>query len=443
MKMSKLPEVVIVGRMNVGKSTLFNRLSTDVKSLALDYAGVTRDFVRDVTNWKGYDFELIDSGGVTLRQTDDPLLEKVRHLGIKLIEQAQLVIFVVDGSVGIQEEEREIANLLHKLGKKVVVAVNKSDTKAFEEHQYDVNRLAFKHMIPISAQHSRGINDLLDAVVGQLPTKPLADDKKPAFRVMFLGRPNVGKSSLMNVLLDQERSIVSDKPGTTREALEEKISFYQEDIMLIDTPGVRRKRAVSEELESMMVGSTMLALKNTDIVVMLIDASQATLVDQELKLAFYAFSRQYKGLIVLVNKSDLLNDQLKLSVEHSFEHYEYFMKKVPKLEISCKTGKNVGRVLPLVKKVWENYSKELAGPVEMTQLFKTAISRKPLYHKRQLLEVLHARQINTAPITIGMKVNEPLWFGDSQRAFFENILRAEYDLHGVPIKFVIKKKLSN
>lgn len=439
--MSSFPKVIIIGRMNVGKSTLFNRLSTSVKSITLDYAGVTRDFIRDIVHWQGYDFELIDSGGVSLRETEDILLEKVRHLGIKLIDEADVVIMVVDGTVGLQQEEQEIADMLHKKNKKVIIAVNKSDTKNFQDYQYEFAKMGFASMVAISAQHGIGINDLLDDVVRLLPGKKKATEEKVAFRVMFLGRPNVGKSSLLNALTQEERALVSEIPGTTREAITEKISFYQEDILLVDTPGVRRKRAVSGEIEPLMVSSTMVALKNADIVVLLLDASEAGIVDQELKLAFYAFARQYKALLLLINKSDLLTDEIRHELEHSLEHYEYFIKKIPQLEISCKTGKNVGRVLPLIKKIWDRYSQELAGQAELTQLFKEALKKRPLYHKTERLEIYKVRQINTAPITIGMQVNEPLWFGQSQRAFFENLLRSQFDLIGVPIKFVIKRKL--
>lgn len=441
MVMSSFPKVIIIGRMNVGKSTLFNRLSTSVKSITLDYAGVTRDFIRDIVHWQGYDFELIDSGGVSLRETEDILLEKVRHLGIKLIDEADVVIMVVDGTVGLQQEEQEIADMLHKKNKKVIIAVNKSDTKNFQDYQYEFAKMGFASMVAISAQHGIGINDLLDDVVRLLPGKKKATEEKVAFRVMFLGRPNVGKSSLLNALTQEERALVSEIPGTTREAITEKISFYQEDILLVDTPGVRRKRAVSGEIEPLMVSSTMVALKNADIVVLLLDASEAGIVDQELKLAFYAFARQYKALLLLINKSDLLTDEIRHELEHSLEHYEYFIKKIPQLEISCKTGKNVGRVLPLIKKIWDRYSQELAGQAELTQLFKEALKKRPLYHKTERLEIYKVRQINTAPITIGMQVNEPLWFGQSQRAFFENLLRSQFDLIGVPIKFVIKRKL--
>lgn len=437
----KKQRVVIVGRMNVGKSTLFNRLSTRVKSLTLDVAGVTRDFVRDIVNWQSRDFELVDSGGLSIGKPEDELMQKVHQVGMQLIDSAEVVIFVVDGSVGPQPEEFEIARMLHRKKKKVVLAINKADKKEFQDYRYEFDRLGFENAIAISAEHGVGVNDLLDAVVAALPMPKVIQEEEPAFKVVFLGRPNVGKSSLLNALLKEERAIVSPVPGTTREPVAEKVSFYQEDILLVDTPGVRRKRAVTGELEPLMVASTMMALKNSDIVVLMLDASQTTIVDQELKLAFYAFTKHYKGLILLINKADLLTDEIKASFEHSFEHYQHLMKKIPMLEISCKTGKNVGRVLPLIKKVWQRHSQELAGPAELTQLIKDALQKRPLFHKTERLEVYQVRQVNTAPVTVGMQVNEPLWFGPSQRAFFENLLRSTYDLVGVPLKFVIKRKL--
>lgn len=234
----KKQRVVIVGRMNVGKSTLFNRLSTRVKSLTLDVAGVTRDFVRDIVNWQGRDFELVDSGGLSIGKPENELMQKVHEVGMQLIDSAEVVIFVVDGSVGPQPEEFEIARMLHRKKKKVVLAINKADKKEFQDHRYEFDRLGFEDVIAISAEHGIGLNDLLDAVVAALPTPKVLQEEEPAFKVVFIGRPNVGKSSLLNALLKEERAIVSPVPGTTREPVAEKVSFYQEDILLVDTPGV-------------------------------------------------------------------------------------------------------------------------------------------------------------------------------------------------------------
>ncbi|MBA3751177.1 ribosome biogenesis GTPase Der [Candidatus Dependentiae bacterium] len=431
--------VVIVGRMNVGKSTFFNRVSTDVKSITMDYEGVTRDFIKEDTEWRGVRFNLVDSGGIHLRKSQDPLFELIRSKVLSVIESADVIIFMVDGTVGLLPEDREIATYLHKLKKPCVLVINKSDNKKTDENLHEFDRLGFSNIIAISAEHARGIEDVLDAVVGLLPEKSLLKpEEKPSFKVMLLGKPNVGKSSLMNALLNEERAIVSEVAGTTREAFSEPITFYKEVIELIDTPGIRRKRAVEGDLEPLMVKSSFQALKKSDIILLLIDGASHTLVDQELKLAFYGFTEHYKAFILLINKEDLMTETGKLDLERCFEEYEHFLKKVPILNISCKTGKNIGRIMPLVSKVWKKYSFEFDNS-KINRLFVSSLAKKPLFHNKEHLRVYEVRQVRTAPIVIQMIVNEPDWFEQSQLGFFENILRAEYDLVGAPVKIVVRK----
>lgn len=440
--MKKAPLVAIAGRMNVGKSTLFNRLASTARSITLDYAGVTRDFIKDRTAWCNVPFDIVDTGGIALRKQQDPLAEQVRLKALSVAETADVVILVVDGSVGITQEDREIASVLRSSSKKVVLAVNKGDTKSTQENQYEFAALGFADTIMISAQHGLGINDLLDAVIALFPrTTKRVEQEKVAFKVTLLGKPNVGKSSLMNALLQQERSIVSDIPGTTREAITEHISFYKEMISLTDTAGIRRKKAVTGELEPIMVKSSFYALKESDIVVLVIDVTEAQLADQELKLAFYAFTEQYKALIIVFNKIDLLTDQMRNDLDRSLDYYKHLMKKVPVLEISCKTGKNVGKLLPLIKDVWTRYSQWLPNE-EINRLLIAELGRKPLMHNKNMLHVHEVRQVSIAPITIGLAVNTIDWFGPSQLGFFENLLRENYELKGVPVRFSLRKKFT-
>lgn len=432
-----LPLVAIIGRMNVGKSTLFNRLSERVKSMTLDYAGVTRDILKDQVTWKDRTFEIVDTGGISLRKSDDKILEQVRRKAYDMLKKADVIMLVVDGAAGLMAEDREIALTARELNKKIVLVINKWDRKAAEEQQYDFYELNHDAVVGISAEHGTNIIDLLDTVIGFLPHKGVQEIEEPAFKVVFLGRPNVGKSSLMNAIVQEERSLVSDVAGTTREALSEKITFYQEHLELTDTPGIRRKSMVDEDIEQMMVKSSFQALKNTDLVVLLLDGSEPQgIVDQELKLAFYAFQEQYKALIVVINKSDLMDEMAEKAFEVSFEPYKHLMSKVPLLKISCKTGKNVGKLLPLIKTVWDRYSQKL-NDTALHHLFIDALRKTPLVKNRQDLLVYKTRQMHTAPITIQMRVNNPDFFESSQLAFFDNIMRKEYDLLGVPIKFIV------
>lgn len=439
MNMSKLPKVVIVGRMNVGKSTLFNRMSVEVKSIMLDYEGVTRDFISDIVCWDGTCFELIDCGGIDLQKTHDILAQKVQKIVFDLIEIADVILFVGDGTVGMVTEDREIGNYLHKLKKTVLVAVNKIDNSKADDQQYEFAQLGFKDVLPISAQHGVGIADLLEAIVRSLPKKiAQVTEDKPSYKIVLLGKPNVGKSSLMNLLVDKERSVVTDIPGTTREAISESLHFYQETITVTDTPGIRKKRAIDEKLEHMMIKTSFRALEHASIVLLLIDGTHASFSDQELKLAFYAFE-QGKALIILFNKEDLVTDLQRSDLAFDLEKYEYFINKVPQLTISCKTNKNIGRILPLVKKVWLRYSQWLPA-VELNRICKEALERKPLYHSGNMLVLYKAEQVKTGPITIILFVNKPAWFGPSELAFFENILRSHFDLHGVPVLFIPRAK---
>lgn len=437
-KKVQLPKVVIVGRTNVGKSTLFNRLSTQRKSLTMDYEGVTRDFISDVVCWLGVCFELIDSGGISLKKSPNLIDEKVRQLGLSLIEEADILMFVCDGKAGVINEDAQIAKYLHKTGKPVLLAVNKIDTKEAQEQYYEFQRFGFKAMVDVSAQHGKGIGELLEVLVAMVKDQPVKyEEEKPEYNVVLLGKPNVGKSSLMNLLVQKERAIVAPEAGTTREALTEPIKFYQETILLTDTPGIRRKRTIDEPLEKMMVRSSFDAVENAHIVLLLVDGSQGEISDQELKLAFYALEK-YKAVIILVNKSDLMTEQQQKDLEFSLSGYKHLLAKVCMLYISCKTDKNIGKIIPTVQEVWQRYSQQFDNN-DLDFLLKDALQRRPHFHKTNLLYLRRAKQVSTAPITIVLFVNVPDWFGQSQLSFFENTLRKTYDLKGVPVRFLVRK----
>ena len=295
-------------------------------------------------------------------------------------------------------------------------------------------------MIGISAQHAIAIADLFDAILEQLPTKKTyIEAEEPRCRVVILGKPNVGKSSLLNLLLKKERAIVDDMPGTTREPIKERLSFLKESIELIDTPGIRRKRGVTEPLEKLMVKSALRALDDADVVVLVIDASEGRMVDQELKLAFYVFEECYKGLIIMYNKDDLVDEEKREELKHHLVPYRYFLDKVEEVRTSVISKKNVGKLLKKIDQVCKRYMLRFSDD-ELTALIKEALTKKPLYRARQRLIVHRVKQLRTGPITLQLIVSEPRWFGPSQLGFFDNILRKHIDLKGVPIKFLARKK---
>lgn len=435
--------VVIVGRMNVGKSTLFNRMIKKPVSISYDVEGVTRDFIEQQVQLQHQTIRLLDTGGVSLTPSKDAIIEAVRQQSLRLIEQAGVVLFVVDGTVGLLPQEREIAKLLHKMDKRVIVVINKMDTSAAQQLQHEFTRLGFDATVPVSATHGRGMTELLSTIEEMLPEEK--EDAEPSmqvpssYRVVLAGRPNAGKSSLMNWLLNEQRSIVSDVPGTTREAIAASLELGNETITLVDTAGVRRSRSVHEELEELMVKSSLSAMRQADIVLLLVDSSEGKIADQELKLAFHAFKKLNKALIILYNKSDLTDEYKKLTLESSKDEYEFLLKNVETLAISCKTGKNLHKIVPLVEKVWQRYTTKF-DQVELAATIKRTLIERPLYRAQQQLAVHKVRQISTAPITIGLTVNIPQFFGDSQLAYVENIMRKHYELTSVPVVFIIENR---
>jgi len=431
-------KVVIIGRTNVGKSTLFNRLSTSVRSMVLDYEGVTRDFISDQVEWKDAKFELIDTGGIDFKKGLDFLTEAIRERAISVLKESDLILFLCDGVVGVTAEDTLLARFVHKLEKPTLLVINKSDSKRTADHLDEFHRLGFKHVLEISAQHGLGIGELLDEVIDLLPEANVDLTVVHEYKVVLVGKPNVGKSSLMNILVNKDRSLVADIPGTTREAISDSIHFYKETIKVTDTAGMRRKGAIEEgDIEQLMVKSSLSAVRDADIVLLLIDGHEAQLAQQELKLLSYAFD-EGKAVILIRNKHDLIDDGIQEDWKFATSPYEYLLKKVEVLTISCHTGHNIGKIMPLVKEVWDRFNMHFSI-TELTVLFKEGLDRTPLYHSQQRLKLFSAKQIGVRPPLIRMNVNEPTWFGDSQRSFFENLLRKQYNLKGIPVLFAIRK----
>lgn len=435
-----MQNVVIVGRMNVGKSTLFNRIIKKPVSISYDTEGVTRDFIEQQVQLPTRTIRLLDTGGVSLMPSADPIMEAVRQQSLRLIEQAAVVLFVVDATVGLIAQEREIAKLLHKLNKQVIVVINKIDVSIAQQQQHEFVRLGFEHMVPVSGTHGIGVSQLLETIEQLLPPEDQEQSEaERGYRVVLVGRPNVGKSSLMNLLLHEQRSIVSNVAGTTREAIAAPMTIEQESLMLVDTAGVRRSRSVEDELETLMVKSSLTAMRQADIVLMMVDASEGKIADQELKLAFHSFETLQKAMIILYNKTDLTTDYTKMTLESSKDEYKFLLQKLETLGISCKSHKNLHKITSLITTVWKRYNTRF-DDLELSQALKKALIERPLYRANQQLVVHRAKQIGTAPIRIALTVNLPQFFGPSQLAYLENVLRSHYDLKSVPVSFLIEKR---
>lgn len=429
------PKVMLVGRTNVGKSTLFNRLTNDVKSIVFDQDGVTRDHVHEIISWQDKTFDLVDTGGLPLKQQNDPILEQVRQRVLALLQEAQLLLFMVDAKNGINQEDRQIAKILHKTGVPVLLVLNKADSENFHEERNDFYSLGFKEFFFISAIHGRGIGKLLGVIADHV-TNTAVEPEKPSYKVVIVGKPNVGKSSLLNLLLKDERAIVSSIAGTTREPITETISIHQNALHLTDTAGIRRKRTVDEPLESMMVKTSLKAMKDADIVLLVIDASAGTIADQELKLLFYAAEHK-KSIITIFNKTDLLDENKRKNLDSVLELYHYFFKRIPQLWISCLEQKNIGRIREEINGIWLRAHQSFNSTM-VNELVKESLAHKPMYKSSIQLKIFKIRHVDSRIPTFVLHVNHPKWFGPSQLGCIENILRDNYDLKGCPVQFAVK-----
>lgn len=433
---SKLPLVVLVGRTNVGKSTIFNRLANNAKSIVFDREGVTRDYVQDTVEWADKKFTLVDTGGIPLKPGNDTILRKVHDSVIETIKVADLVLFVVDGKAGLTEEDRRIASLARKANKKIFLLINKIDNEQlYEENILELQSLGFEPTFIMSALHGRGFGVFLEQLSAALEKREVEEVEDKSYRVVIVGKPNVGKSSLMNELLAYERSIVSDVAGTTRESISEIVSFDAQPVELTDTAGIRRKKSVDDDLEELMVKSSLRSIKYADIILLVIDGSSGTLSDQELKLLFFAREHK-KGIIIIFNKSDLETERSQQLLEFKKEEYDFFLKKIPQVRISCKDQKNIGGVKKAIRELWARMNQPF-HTTEVDNAVKEFLMARPLYRSGELLRLFKIRHVEAKIPTFVLHVNHPEWFGPDQLGCIENILRSRYDLRGRDRKSVV------
>lgn len=434
------PKVLLVGRTNVGKSTLFNRLAQQKLSIVFEREGVTRDYIEEVVNWNDKTFLLVDTGGLSFDRNPDEIGKRVQEKVLDLLNQADLLLFVVDGKNGLTEEDVRIANILRKTKKTVFLLPNKADNPhALDDNMPEIYGLGFEEIIPVSAIHGIGIATLLGKVSHIVSLPKEIEELKPVYNVTIIGRPNVGKSSLMNLLINHERSIVSNVAGTTREAISELTYNCNDLIQLTDTAGVRRARKIDDDLEELMIKSSLQAIRTADLVTIMIDASEGKIADQELKLLFYAFE-QKKMILVVYNKIDLLDDYTLLTFKQSLEEYEFILKKLPQVWISCLTHKNVGKIFDEIQGIWKRCH-QVFDDVELDETIKKAFESVHLYRSEQELKIFKIRALPDFQIpTFLLKVNIPRWFGPSELGCIENLLRKNYKLTGCPVEFIVKKK---
>lgn len=435
-----LPIVAVVGRPNVGKSTLFNKLIGKRLSIVEDTPGVTRDRIYSKCEWRNREFMLVDTGGIE-PDSDDVILSQMRRQAEIAIEKADVIILVTDISAGVTANDFEVASMLMKSGKPIVLCVNKCDWIGEPPAElYEFYNLGLGDLFPVSAVHGHGTGDLLDEVFKHLPDEDESMDDSEYVKVAVIGKPNVGKSSLINRIAGEERVIVSDIAGTTRDAIDTVIENDKGKFIFIDTAGIRKKSKVLEEIERYSVLRAYMAVDRSDVCVIVIDA-QVGFTEQDSKVAGYAHE-QGKGCIVAVNKWDAVekDDKTMNAFRKDLEEKFSFMSYVPFIFISAKTGQRIEKLFELIKYVNEQNSMRISTGMLNDVLAYATARVQPPSDKGKRLKIYYMTQPSTKPPTFVVFVNKAELFHFSYQRYIENQIRETFGLEGTPIRFIIRER---
>lgn len=435
---TELPVVVLFGRTNVGKSTIFNRLSSGARSLVFDRPHVTRDPIEDVVNWNDKTYRLIDTGGVPLEKKNTEIDLAVRKSIEAILKKTSLILFVCDSTEGITADDRKLAQMARTSGLPTLLVINKVDNNDQDAQAIsEFAEFGFHDIHTISAIHGRGFAKLLDRISALVPAiKHEEVQTEPEYKVAIIGKPNVGKSSMLNLLVREERSLVSDIPGTTREAVRSTINIHQTAIEFADTAGIRKQQAVEDPLELLMVKTSFKVLKHANLIVLMCDASEKRITDQELKLLFYAH-KEHKSLILVVNKSDLITDEDKKAFLYHLSQYEHLTKKIPVIWTSCVTHKNISKIRETIHQI-KIRSEQKLDVVSINTVIRRKLSEHPLTYNGTEFRILNVRPIKGDVPTLVVHTDHPEWVRPSHLAYFENVVRSQYDLLGCPVKFIVR-----
>lgn len=427
------PVVAIVGRPNVGKSTLFNKLAGKRIAIVQDTPGVTRDRIYAEAEWLNHNFTMIDTGGIE-PTNEDIIMAQMRRQANIAVETADVIVFIVDGKAGLHPSDYEVAQMLRKSNKPIVLVVNKVDRIELEDNAYEFYNLGMGTPVTISASQGLGLGDMLDEVVKHFNSDGENEEDDEYVRIAMIGKPNVGKSSLINKLLGEDRNIVSNIPGTTRDAIDSKLETEEGKFILIDTAGLRRKSKVKEEIERYSVVRTLAAIERADICILMIDATEG-LSDQDEKIVGYAHELN-KAIMVIVNKWDLVekDDKTMKEFQANIAKGLSFMSYATYLFISAKTGQRVNRVLKVAKDCYNNYSKRIATGVLNDVISRAVLMKEPPIVALRRLKIFYVTQVGTKPPTFIFFVNDPNLLHFSYERYLENQLRESFDFKGTGIK---------
>ena len=430
--------VAIVGRANVGKSTIFNRIVGQRISIVEDTPGVTRDRIyADASSWLTRDFKIIDTGGIELENAS--FTEQIKMQAEIAIEEADIILFVVNGREGVTKEDLFVARLLQKSRKPIVLAVNKIDDQKFKDNIYDFYSLGIGDPIAVSGSHGIGIGDVLDEIIHQLPA---VDEKKEddVIRFSVIGRPNVGKSSLTNAILGEERVIVSDIEGTTRDAIDTPFEKDGQKYCVVDTAGMRKKGKIYENVEKYSVLRALSAVEKSDVVLMVIYGNQG-IIEQDKHVAGYAHEAG-KAVILVVNKWDLIEKDSKTmkkmesQIREQFKYLDY----APIIFVSAKDKKRVHLLLPMIQEVYANSQKRVATSVLNDVLIDAQTMNPTTTFNGGRLKIYYANQVSVCPPTFVLFTNDPQYLHFSYKRYLENRLRDAFGFEGTPIHILCRKR---
>ncbi len=431
--------IAIVGRPNVGKSTIFNRIAGERVSIVEDYPGVTRDRIYSKGNWTGKEFRLIDTGGIQI--ADQPYQEEIRAQVNIAMEEADVILFVVNGKEGLHEDDEYIASILQRQSKPVILAVNMIDDNTRLLNIYEFYALGLGDPIACSGVHGIGIGDILDACLAQMPKENMQEEEE-GIHIAVIGEPNVGKSSLVNAILKEDRSIVSNVQGTTRDAIDTPFERDGQKYVIVDTAGIRKRGRVYEAVEKYSVLRAMRAIERCDIALFLIDG-EAGIREQDKHVAGYA-SQAGKPIIIVVNKWDAIEKDDKTMYRFSEQIRAEFayLSYAPILYVSAKTGQRVSTVLPEVNRVYENAIRRIPTNILNEVISDAQLTTPAPVHNGKRFKIYYATQVAVQPPCFVLSCNDPKLLHFSYERFIENEMRRAFDFEGTPIKIIARKKVS-